>query len=1756
MTIHSSNTKLVSTLDQPIKFLNATVISFSSQLGWGIDSSSLTVELVEDCDNGDVFLGKIHEIIGGAAYFTLAPYSPFTFGGIIQSWDVRQGSSGVVFSVKMTDAKQLLSNVNILLDSYALPPNYANNFYNVYAKYESLVNFGVCSAFGTANSTELGMNYNNIVKALLAIGGQDQADPFQRFLIFSPTSDSLTIPGTGRFKVNLGLLYNNVTDELAVNRLAGDNLPIGPITYRFNSNVTLLDLITSICELTGRNFYVSMSQDPDGTNVINIHCLHLIDTFAGNYLTLLNAYNGVSTDLSYGKEMTNTSTRNLFFGENVHYLTQSSYLLPYFGTYDNLFPNGANFAGAPVVPRMNSKNQFLDPINQLSNCGFWIYVDITALNNSLSAPIIDQQIVNPSTNELVYAAQNFVWISEADLINAAIGQNMWEFRTFSNDPGVLMPGSLSAFLQNMYREIKNYIAQNVNELVAKANREAANNVNRRVPLSDSVFNGLVPIGDVFRDQRTVYQIQKDLSAIYSFVKNLYETYYGKQYLAILPERICFNYANPELQSGEIQFSSEPTSEGGWVDYGIPVAGLADPYLSKFRNSSNRIDSFTLFTPYANNDQIQGINTPAINGYKGKLNIDDVSTENIIGNSNGYVWMKTDIEEQIYAYYDPNGRLWPACHITLSDKALLRDTAQTAFIPDHMQALAAIANVSAEFDPVAFPTHMARIAIMEPKAGRRGSGYVNGDMVIIAGGGNNAIGYINIGPPYTDDDGNVITGWVQNIYVANGGMFVNPQATVNIQGQGTGLEIDFEFATYATNQKCGLPVQDADFLNMVWRASRNVGSLDINVVGDTRRLKLACLPNSVVIPMRSNVVTYGPYYSLNFSHSYGKVNIEIDKDLAPWKYGSTFLMYQAGVSKAQTSFESNQIPLTISENGSTNIVGLPTYNLADKIIFNGVAAGPHINSISSTFGSQGITTHYDFKTFSRKLGGLSNLVNDQIKNISSNRQTQLQFIRSQQRKYLNISSKVKGGLVGAAGVKSYQQPNRNKNTSQRAIVAEMYDFQDLPNGEVTQRSVVAFEGFDKIHEEIAHGFESKALMSLDGIFSPVSISGDGGLPRYAKIKSDNTGNKSSSTSSIPPFIYDPGVNACNNPSIANNAYNLNITREYLNPLTNSTQYQGKMHVEPGTPSAGHSIDMVGYGTVEDITYNGPMRSFINEDINEDWNHRVKYHEDYRFVGMRGPIVLHQWGYDIDGKPVPNAADTYEKAITGDFTDERLKDQFLPNWLAQPKTWPVAPVDLRFDRKRGVWVSPQPYKIVTAKIIEEVPAFGFGKASIIDFGRQLFDQEGNPIGDSISAGCEPELSVKTRQWVLVNLNPCTGTGEEGDEEEWYCCDKSTDPSKGRHCIPISDSSLTDPLTGEPRPPSEGTDFYKCSGPFTQSECCPTPTPSPTKGLTPTPTSSVTPTISVTPTRTGTPTATPTRTGTPTPTPTPTASRGQTPTPTPTPAPEQNPCDFDCGTTITVVTDVSLGSGGLIIKKAQVKVLSVSSEESSSIPVTDCGPEPSTPAVSPSASPGPTPTKTPTPTVTPTPTASPGQTATATPTPTKTPTPTPTKTPTPTPTKTPTPTASPGQTATATPTPTKTPTPTPSQTRYPEVTPAPSRSAPGAPTPPLPKPPQQPNSFIRIGDGIGKCLRPGTVVYAYYDTDKDLYIALQDYEEMVTPTIYGNYYSESSVAGWIIVDGFTGADCAVETGQVVYVHNPLLLKTKCKQNPKGVATLMFRN
>ncbi len=36
--------------------------------------------------------------------------------------------------------------------------------------------------------------------------------------------------------------------------------------------------------------------------------------------------------------------------------------------------------------------------------------------------------------------------------------------------------------------------------------------------------------------------------------------------------------------------------------------------------------------------------------------------------------------------------------------------------------------------------------------------------------------------------------------------------------------------------------------------------------------------------------------------------------------------------------------------------------------------------------------------------------------------------------------------------------------------------------------------------------------------------------------------------------------------------------------------------------------------------------------------------------------------------------------------------MDDWLRKSHTWPVAPVDLRYDRKRGLWVAPPPFRFM--------------------------------------------------------------------------------------------------------------------------------------------------------------------------------------------------------------------------------------------------------------------------------------------------------------------------------------------------------------------------------------------------------------------------------------------------------------------------------
>jgi hypothetical protein len=247
------------------------------------------------------------------------------------------------------------------------------------------------------------------------------------------------------------------------------------------------------------------------------------------------------------------------------------------------------------------------------------------------------------------------------------------------------------------------------------------------------------------------------------------------------------------------------------------------------------------------------------------------------------------------------------------------------------------------------------------------------------------------------------------------------------------------------------------------------------------------------------------------------------------------------------------------------------------------------------------------------------------------------------------------------------------------------------------------------------YNKKAFMSWDGLLSPVSISGDGDLPMFSvKYTGYSTAIKSAPISPMPPVnVVISGQTGI---------IDIKINQQYLNPLTNNFEDQAHHHDGAG---AGHVIDIVGRDS--GVPGTGMIMNFYSQ---QDWNNR--YCEDYRFLGLKGPLVLHAWGYDTQGKPIPNAIDSEDDIKdSGIFASSGLKNQFMQDWLHKPSTWPVAPVDLRFDRERGVWVSPPQHKIVVAQATQNIEPYGSGSGILVneydgnEYGQKIYDADGNLV-----------------------------------------------------------------------------------------------------------------------------------------------------------------------------------------------------------------------------------------------------------------------------------------------------------------------------------------------------------------------------------------------------------------------------------------------
>lgn len=487
-------------------------------------------------------------------------------------------------------------------------------------------------------------------------------------------------------------------------------------------------------------------------------------------------------------------------------------------------------------------------------------------------------------------------------------------------------------------------------------------------------------------------------------------------------------------------------------------------------------------------------------------------------------------------------------------------------------------------------------------------------------------------------------------------------------------------------------------------------------------------NKIAIPFRSNTYVYGPYVG---GVNGGGTDIQHREDINPWSYNGIGAMDTAGRALAtdglptRMRYESGQV--TIAESPGASLGG-------DQ--------GAILASIVVKLDNSGSTTTYNYQTWTQKFGNFAENFNSYVKRNYNDRLQNFNMLRSTHLSMTRATS----SAVRAMGVvrrKFYEQfdtarPISSSTGSQNSVLTLSYldapgfgsslaggggqpaqptnagstmkTCQELeedgapPLGNLGQSSggsgprgtVRAEAGLDKAygadHFQDDAMFYNYAVMDLGMIFTPVctaSHSSMGNLPQYLPT---TYYLKNGPVPRMPPFNLQDGIHGCRP-----------ITTIFLNPYTTAAMLNNWVDPKGGRGiSVGFQCDYFAYGS-------DPMNSHATSMAEKNLRQN---RTDLRGAALKGPLLLQSWGYDTNGKPIPNEVDSPGAAANGNFQYFGNSSNFMDDWLGHPVTWPVGPIDLRWDRERGCWVSPPSERLVIAQLVDDLQIGGQAKAFLID------------------------------------------------------------------------------------------------------------------------------------------------------------------------------------------------------------------------------------------------------------------------------------------------------------------------------------------------------------------------------------------------------------------------------------------------------------
>jgi len=480
------------------------------------------------------------------------------------------------------------------------------------------------------------------------------------------------------------------------------------------------------------------------------------------------------------------------------------------------------------------------------------------------------------------------------------------------------------------------------------------------------------------------------------------------------------------------------------------------------------------------------------------------------------------------------------------------------------------------------------------------------------------------------------------------------------------------------------------------------------------LDKAFTPDAIAFGVKSNINTYGPWVNLG---PVGGIEVEKNDGLVPWEYGGYTNLNLAGNALAASAITHMQV----GEMGNVTVVGSPTIPLGAELnalsvlagnqlvenrtisssTFNGTYAadgsafshnyvyfnygftnsgayGPTVTNINVNIGDE-ITTQYQFRTYTPSFGRFARLNAERLKEVNQNRMRYVRDLRTYIRNTQNLRNSSALNLKGSISreVDKLKDPLRDImgdrllrfGTPHELFIGKIVDW-----GPDAKRTIITTSSMNELPSEFHSGnYDSKSISSFESIIRPVSIKGAGGLPKLITPLTPETGTLTGTPSGelfISQVDLIPYINPISlEPSgILNRRYATGLNRE----IGHDFDFVSRTNFIDNNPES---------GIESGVPYQGLGMQYLHQDLSGTF---YDYRQDYRTFALRGPLLLHSWGYTTDGFPIPNHVDSASGIIEdGVYQSTGLSVTFMSGWSTRPDTWPVAPVDLRLNRSKGVW-----------------------------------------------------------------------------------------------------------------------------------------------------------------------------------------------------------------------------------------------------------------------------------------------------------------------------------------------------------------------------------------------------------------------------------------------------------------------------------------